>query len=425
MVLDRRMNDRSMGAAQAAAEEESMSTSSSPFVSGCGALVRRALPVLVFAALAATGSAQTTCATGAATLQTFSSGCFPANCVSNAPLSWGLAAPELLFVPKFDPALGTLLEVRVRTLFGSAGDFCVDNGQLGCGAVSATFGLIGFVQPASTNQPPVTGVPAVNGQYSIELLPLGFLLGASDGVNDCTTPTGLESNGDCIPGEDHAIRTWSTLHAEPEITVPSTGLSAWVAGAPGDAVAFESTAIGALSVSGGGILSTSYDANGRARVDVTYVYCPPLGTVYCDCAGISPCGNLGQGGTGCANSTGLGARLAASGTASLAAGDLVLSGSQLPPNRPGVFLSGAGSTPIGAAVVLGGGALCTTGQLTRLEVVFADASGDCASSIDLGAGSGGGAGLPGHFQLWYRDAPTAPCGGGSNLTNGLEIVWAP
>ncbi len=55
---------------------------------------------------------------------------------------------------------------------------------------------------------------------------------------------------------------------------------------------------------------------------------------------ICPCGNQGTTGEGCANSTGAGATLAATGTAQVGNDSLVLSSTQCPTGVPGLFFQG-------------------------------------------------------------------------------------
>jgi len=132
-----------------------------------------------------------------------------------------------------------------------------------------------------------------------------------------------------------------------------------------------------------------------------------------------PCGNPGAAGEGCTNSTGLGALLASSGTSSANLDDLVLHGTQLSPNRPSLFFGG--NIEIGA-LQFGDGLRCVGGSIQRLQVVIADSLGTGATSIDIARKMGAVPGVQHWFQVWYRDPP-GPCGGGFNLSNGLEVLW--
>lgn len=150
-----------------------------------------------------------------------------------------------------------------------------------------------------------------------------------------------------------------------------------------------------------------------------------LGTPFCFGDGTStvcPCGNVGASGEGCANSAGAGAILTASGTIVASNDDLVLSGSQLPPSVPGLFFSGPNNISSGAGSLFGDGIRCAGGSLTRLEVVFADGSGNSTTTVGIASSILATTGTQSYMQLWYRD-PSGPCGGGFNVSNALDIVW--
>ncbi len=133
-----------------------------------------------------------------------------------------------------------------------------------------------------------------------------------------------------------------------------------------------------------------------------------------------PCGNLGGPGEGCANSTTLGGLLTASGTSLVSNDDLVLMGSNLPPGVPSLFFSGTAIVSPGA--LLGDGRRCAGGQITRLEIVFADAGGNASTSVGIASTLGASVGTQSVLQLWYRN-PSGPCGTGFNLTGAIDFTW--
>lgn len=138
-----------------------------------------------------------------------------------------------------------------------------------------------------------------------------------------------------------------------------------------------------------------------------------------------PCGNTVPSGTvtGCKNSTGLGARLSASGTASLFAGDLVLAVTGAVPFQPSVFIQGEETVGGGFGLPFGDGLRCCGSQVVRLQTVFPGASGTAVIGVDGAATSA----FPGDFkcyQFWYRD-PFGSCGSGFNLSNAYELYWQP
>jgi hypothetical protein len=143
-----------------------------------------------------------------------------------------------------------------------------------------------------------------------------------------------------------------------------------------------------------------------------------------------PCGNDSAQG-GCANSTGAGALLAASGGRSVAADDLVLTTTGAPPLNSGLYFVGAAAL---APVTVGDGLACT-GGLWRYAAGQVDASGTFTLTEPVG-GAFPGAIQPGdtrHFQAWTRDVlcgpPPAPCPSpcmnGSNLSNGVSVTFSP
>jgi hypothetical protein len=133
-----------------------------------------------------------------------------------------------------------------------------------------------------------------------------------------------------------------------------------------------------------------------------------------------PCGNSGLAGEGCLNSTGSGATLSASGSASLAAADLALHVSGAAPQQFGVLVQGGSEV----ALPFRDGLLCAGNPKLRIETVQLDAAGAAQSSATLAATPGLVVGALRVYQLWYRD-PSGPCGAGSNLSSALRVSWLP
>lgn len=169
---------------------------------------------------------------------------------------------------------------------------------------------------------------------------------------------------------------------------------------------------------------SSPDANGNGIPDeceITY-------STYCACStGSGPCGNDYPSG-GCTNSTGVGALLSSSGTTSYEEDDLVLTATQLPANKLGIWLMAAGQT----FTPLGDGIRCVSNPFKRYGSFNSGAGGTATKGPGLVANSC--ATLPAaycigpastwNFQIWYRNQ-TGPCGNGTNLTNGLNVTWTP
>lgn len=122
------------------------------------------------------------------------------------------------------------------------------------------------------------------------------------------------------------------------------------------------------------------------------------------------------------NSVGPGGLISAEGDESLAAENVTLVASGLPPNQPGLFFFGPAQTQ----TPFGNGFLCVAGGFTRIEPpVFADASGMAERALDFSAPYAPfiSAGSTSNFQLWYRD----PAAGGAsfNLSDGVSILFQP
>ena len=156
---------------------------------------------------------------------------------------------------------------------------------------------------------------------------------------------------------------------------------------------------------------------------------PTVGTPYCfgDGSGSPcPCFNEAGAGEGCQNDTGNGAILSASGSASIAADDLVLSATNLT-SGPGLFFQGNNAVNSGNGNSFGDGLRCAGFNVVRLEVQFANAANGFTADSTISISSRGGVsvGDTKRYQFWYRDANGSPCNSGFNLTNGYEITWGP
>jgi hypothetical protein len=143
------------------------------------------------------------------------------------------------------------------------------------------------------------------------------------------------------------------------------------------------------------------------------------------CFGVAcPCANDDPG-AGCVNGTGAGALLSASGSASVSASTLVLSGSSLPAGQPGLYFQGLNAVGGGSGVAFGDGLRCAGGGVARLQVRVADGLGASATSANLATNGGASPGDTRTYQLWYRDPAGSVCGAGFNLSNGVQLTWAP
>ena len=148
---------------------------------------------------------------------------------------------------------------------------------------------------------------------------------------------------------------------------------------------------------------------------------------FCDGQSGCPCNNPGSPGAGCANSTGQGATLTYSGSASLSSDNLVLTASQLLPSNFALLFEGDATTQL----PFGSGKRCVGGALLRYNL---QVTGSGSVSWGPGLTSFAQANFPAmaqamagdtrYFQVFYRDV-TSPCGLLTNLSAGLIITYAP
>lgn len=179
-------------------------------------------------------------------------------------------------------------------------------------------------------------------------------------------------------------------------------------------------------------IRSNYSTGGYMMLDSFQADLLPasIGTTVCACdgtGGTPPCGNLGGAGEGCGNSTGRGARLWASGLPSVSGNQLQLHADGLVPGFEGVFFEGNLALNAGNGFLLGDGLRCAGSGVCRLQVVFSDAAGAAATSIDLMSASAAQpqAGVDRVYQLWYRDPLGSPCGYGFNTSNAMRVTWMP
>lgn len=121
------------------------------------------------------------------------------------------------------------------------------------------------------------------------------------------------------------------------------------------------------------------------------------------------------------NSTGSPALASATGSASVAANDLVLRAQPVPASSNGIFYFGPNATQ----VPFGNGWRCVSGSTVRLGIVTAS-GGALVRAVNNSVPPAAGllvAGSTWNFQAWFRDV--AAGGSNFNLSNGLRIPFAP
>lgn len=170
----------------------------------------------------------------------------------------------------------------------------------------------------------------------------------------------------------------------------------------------------------GGTLSSGIaEFRACAAPGVAYCFGDGGGTA-CACSNESTAGA----GQGCVNSTGVGARLTASGSNSVQSDDQVFEISGLPPGNASMLIVGNARANQGLGLPFYDGLRCVNGMPRRFPMQIAPQTGVVTRGPGLAAQGGWLAGETRDFQAWYRD-PAGPCARGSNLTNGYEIVFTP
>ena len=199
---------------------------------------------------------------------------------------------------------------------------------------------------------------------------------------------------------------------------------AWATGEPNDSGAnehyaetFSNGAWNDQPVGGNNTVQGFYVEFGDVSIPNLFCGGDGAGTTSC------PCGNPGNSDAGCANGSGVGAKLRSSGSTSISAGGLTLTGSQLIPNQPGLYFQGNNAINGGDGLQFGDGLRCAGGGVIRLQVRFTDSSGGSQTTIDIPSMGGVVAGDTKRYQLWYRDPVTSPCGSLFNLSTGVEITF--
>ena len=154
-------------------------------------------------------------------------------------------------------------------------------------------------------------------------------------------------------------------------------------------------------------------------------------TAYCfgdGSATACPCGNAGTTGNGCASSVNAaGGNLAASGNASITSDTVVLQGSGMA-NSNALYFQGTTRLNAGAGAVFGDGLRCAGGSIIRLGTKTNVAGASAyPGAADQRISVRGLIIAPGTrtYQSWYRNAAAFCTASTFNLTNGLEIPWAP
>ena len=139
---------------------------------------------------------------------------------------------------------------------------------------------------------------------------------------------------------------------------------------------------------------------------------------------ICPCGNTPGPGQGCANTTGAGATLGATGNPTVGENDsMVLHVVRCPGYVPGLFFQGDRQVGGSVGLIFGDGLRCVGGNIIRLEVGFTDDRGRVDSTVRISDKANLHAGDARSYQFWYRDPGLSPCNTEFNITNGVARTW--
>jgi hypothetical protein len=122
-----------------------------------------------------------------------------------------------------------------------------------------------------------------------------------------------------------------------------------------------------------------------------------------------------------------GAHLQGAGMSSITADTLVLTGTGMP-NSSALYFQGTLRQSGGAGQVFGDGKRCAGGSVVRLGIKF-NAGGTSQYPVfgDQSVSVRGLVTVPGArtYQTWYRNAAIFCTSSTFNLTNGLDVIWAP
>ncbi|MFT7669999.1 MAG: hypothetical protein ACI8X5_002706 [Planctomycetota bacterium] len=134
-----------------------------------------------------------------------------------------------------------------------------------------------------------------------------------------------------------------------------------------------------------------------------------------------PCANGAGPAEGCENSSGVGATVFSTGTASVVNDDLGFDSAQLPTGKPCLLFSG----DITVNLAFGDGIRCVGGAIKRLGVKISNGAGQASWTPSLQSVGGWGSGDTRYFQVWFRDPSGAPCGVGFNVSSALQVDFTP
>ncbi len=139
---------------------------------------------------------------------------------------------------------------------------------------------------------------------------------------------------------------------------------------------------------------------------------------------ICPCGNTPGPAQGCANSTGEGATLGATGNPTVGENDsVVFHVARCPGNVAGLFFQGDRKVGGSDGKIFGDGLRCVGGAIIRLQVRVTDDRGRAESTAKISDEANLQPGDTRFYQFWYRDPGLSPCNTEFNISNGVSLTW--
>ena len=322
------------------------------------------------------------------------------------------------------------------------------NGQNRASAIAADGSLIGgFAQGTFSRTPAIWEPTTIGSLYDIDQI--GEVAGIDDtgGVTVGTYNSGafykigpapIVGLGSFLPGNNATAMDVSeglTRICGFDFFLQSRTAWIWTPGIGFEGLAAKLGSLGVTPPASGLGVAIKMTPDGEVIIGQTFfggawIVELPLGasTAFCfgDGSGTPcPCGNLGAPGQGCANSSGNGGVLANGGTSSVALDNLTFQASHLLPNQPALLFSGGAAPNGGNGLPFGDGLRCVGTNLIRLGVQTPGGGGTASWGPGLVGGTGYAAGDTRYFQVWYRDPSGSPCGLAFNLTNGVELTFAP
>ncbi len=296
-------------------------------------------------------------------------------------------------------------------------------------AVTGTFNA-GSVTVSSLGQGHTTDTEIYVYDGALNPIPMGH---QDDPIGTVGSPSDVTLT--LAPGTYYvAIANWNLANNQSDLSANEASLSDPVLDFP-NAMANNTTGLNVnvqFSVSDGTTTTVvpALRANPFEIVWASFTVGAP-GTPFCfgDGSGTAcPCANAGLSGNGCASSVnGNGANLTASGTASIAADTFSVTGSGMP-SSSALYFQGTLRTNAGLGSVFGDGLRCAGGAVIRLGTktnIGGTSTYPTAGNQPISIKGANAAGNVREYQCWYRNAAAFCTPSTFNLTNGVEIVWAP